>query len=109
MNAREERLARNEAISRAINEGIEQSHNDAERKGFVRMVCECGLEDCERLLAISVQEYEDVRGNSRRFAVLPEHVVPEVEEVVGETDRYVVVEKRGEVGEFVADHHNPRA
>lgn len=108
MSAREERLARNEAISRAINEGIEQSHNKAEREGLVRMVCECGFEDCERLLAITVREYEDLRDSSRRFAVLPEHVIPEVEEVVGETDRYVVVEKRGETGELVADRSNPR-
>lgn len=108
MNGREARIANNEAISRDINEGIEKSHNDASRNGFVRMMCECGQDDCERLIAISVSEYEQIRQNPGRFASLGEHVVPDVEDVVEDLGRYVIVEKRLGQGREVAEARNPR-
>ena len=42
-----------------------------------------------------------MRANARRFAVAPgaAHVFPEVEDVVVETERYWIVEKRGPAGE----------
>lgn len=50
-------------------------------------MCECGLDDCERLISISVEEYEEVRQDPRRFATFKEHVLPDVEYIVGEKDR----------------------
>jgi hypothetical protein len=40
-----------------------------------------------------------VRENPRRFLVLPDHVYPEVERVVGGFDGYVIVEKQDIAGE----------
>jgi hypothetical protein len=109
MSEREERVARNEAISREINEGIEEAHTAESREGHVRMICECGQTQCQRLIAITIREYEDVRKDPRRFAVAEEHVIPDVERVVYETDRFVVVEKLEGTPADVAEEEDPRS
>jgi hypothetical protein len=106
VSEREERVARNEAVSREINEGIEDALGS--RKGDVRMLCECGRNDCEDLFAITIGEYEEVRSDPRRFAVVKDHVMGDVEGVVSETDRFVVVQKREGTPAEVAEELNPR-
>jgi hypothetical protein len=108
MSQREERVAHNEDISREINEGIERGHDGAARTDQVRMVCECGREECDRVIAISIEEYEQVRSDARQFAVVHGHAVEDTEKVVSETTRFVVVEKLGEAGE-VAEEEDPRS
>jgi hypothetical protein len=54
-------------------------------------------------LAISAAQYEQVRKEPRHFAVLPGHVLPDVETVVAEHKTYVVVEKIGEAGELAEE------
>jgi hypothetical protein len=43
----------------------------------------------------TLQEYEAIHCDSRRFAVVPGHAWPEIERVVAGTTRYEVVEKTG--------------
>jgi hypothetical protein len=109
MTGREERVARNEATSREINEGIEQAHEGAPAAREVRMVCECGHESCDRVIAITVPEYERIRGDAHQFAVVREHVIAEVERVAYETDRFVVVTKREGKPAEVASEEDPRS
>lgn len=109
MTKREEKIAQNETIARDINEAIEQSHIEASQEGSIRMMCECGKEDCERLISISVQEYEKIREHPRHFASYKEHVAPDVEYIVRESERYVVVQKREGAGADIAEARNPRA
>ncbi len=109
MAGREERVARNEATSRTINEGIEEAHEGASTDRYLRMVCECGRDSCDRLVAIRSPEYERVRSDARQFAVLREHVIADVERVVDETDRYVVVIKREGIPGAVASERDPRS
>ncbi len=73
------------------------------------MVCECGLEDCDRLLAISIAEYEQIRSDPRQFAVVRDHIKADVERVVSETDRFVVVQKREGTPARVAVEEDPRS
>lgn len=94
MSSREERVAKNEATSREMNEHIDEAYGDNPPSQYVRMVCECGYPTCERVVAITQEEYETLRGDPQRFAVVPEHVIEDVERVVDETDRYVIVAKR---------------
>ncbi|HEX5936468.1 MAG TPA: hypothetical protein VFZ75_02075 [Actinomycetota bacterium] len=108
MTDREARIAKNEAISRDINEGIEEALASLSPEGYARMLCECGDRECERLIAISVVEYEAARSDSRRFVVVKDHVVPDVELVVVETERYVVVQKREGTPAEVARETDPR-
>jgi hypothetical protein len=109
MSEREERAARNEAISREINEGIEEGHEGDSREAQVRMTCECGQTHCQKLIAITIREYEDVREDPRRFAVSVKHVMPDVERVVYETDRFVVVQKLEGTPAEVAKEEDPRS
>ena len=105
--ARKERLARNEAAFRKVNEAIEpgRRRGGGERIAFV---CECGALGCNRLLELSVDEYEDVRSDARHFFVLPGHEEPEVEFVVDGHDRYHVVQKRDDTA-GIAEETDPRA
>jgi hypothetical protein len=109
VSEREERVARNEATSREINERLEQAHGDAPSDRYLRMVCECGLATCDRMIAITGREYERVRSDARRFAVLQDHVVADVEVVLEENDRFVVVVKRGGTPAEVAEREDPRS
>ena len=102
-------MALNEANSRAINEGIERSHVEAGRNGYVRMLCECSEQDCGRVVAMTVQEYEHVRQNARRFAVAKGHVAHDIESIVDETDRFVVIEKSEGVPAAIAEGTDTRA
>jgi hypothetical protein len=44
---------------------------------------------------LTLAEYEDVRRDSRHFAVIPGHVARDTERVVVANDRYEMVEKFG--------------
>jgi hypothetical protein len=44
---REERVAKNEATSRVINEGMEAAYESDPKDAFVFFICECGLEQCD--------------------------------------------------------------
>ena len=56
MDDRKARVARNESISREINEGLEEAHASSSPGDYLRIVCECGQEDCPRLIAITTRE-----------------------------------------------------
>ena len=86
--SRNERLARNEAAFRKVNEAITEVED-----GRGAYLCECGALGCNRLVELSRDEYESVRANPRRFFVLPGHELPEVESIVERHDDYFVVEK----------------
>jgi hypothetical protein len=109
MGEREERIARNEATSREINERLEDAHADGPRERDVRMMCECGRQTCDRLVAITIAEYEHVRSDPRRFVLVQDHVIPDMELVVDEMDRYVVVVKREGEPADVAIDEDPRS
>lgn len=108
MTDREERIAKNEAIARDINERIEEAMASLSPEGYTRMLCECGQLDCERKVAITVEEYERTRADPRRFVVVKEHVIPDVEDVVDDTGRFVVVQKREGTPADVAESLDPR-
>jgi hypothetical protein len=108
VSSREERVARNESTTRQINEQIEQAHQDTSVQGHVRVLCECGQQDCDRLIAMTLAEYESVRADPRQFAVTRDHVLVDVEQVLAETDRYALVAKREGTPAAVAVEEDPR-
>jgi hypothetical protein len=108
MSGREERAAQNESASREINERLEEAH-EGEPERYVRMVCECGRETCDRVIAITVAEYERVRSDPRQFAVVRDHVMQDVEQVVETTDRFTIVTKMEGTPAEVAIEEDPRA
>jgi hypothetical protein len=109
MDAREERLARNETLFRSVNENIEEAAASGQPDEHVfEFLCECSNMDCALLLPLTVAEYERVRADPRQFVVAPGHELPEIENVVVRTDAYQVVVKEGEAAEFVTEH-DPRS
>ena len=92
--------AENESLLREVNDRIEEIADDAASMEFL---CECADPDCTETLELSVMEYELIRSSPVRFPVKPGHIDPELERVVEEDERYVVVEKTGLAGEVARD------
>jgi len=108
MDAREERLARNETLFRSVNENIESAATSRWTDDHIfEFFCECSNLDCNLLLPMTVSEYEHVRADPKQFVVAPGHELPEIENVVARTDAYQVVVKQGEAADFVTER-DPR-
>jgi hypothetical protein len=95
------KAARNEALLREVNERIEEVARGHDQLEFL---CECFADDCTEPVPLSLADYKTVRDTSTRFVVLHGHTAsPDVERVVAETDRYVIVEKLGEAAAVAAE------
>ena len=107
-----ERLAKNEAIFREINERTrslqERFGPDDPTSRYEEFLCECGDQTCVERVKLTVSEYESIRAKSTQFVLRPGHTMPRVERVVQERDRYVVVAKIGEAADVAADR-DPRS
>jgi hypothetical protein len=100
-----QRVAMNEATFRKVNEGMEAG---PDASGLLRFVCECGRLHCTKLIELTRAEYEGVRGNPRRFAIVEGHEILEAEMIVERHDRYLVVEKSGDPEAEIVEHTDPR-
>jgi hypothetical protein len=100
----EERIARNEATFRKVNEAIERGRRA--RDGVMGFVCECGRLGCNEIIELTLPEYEAVRAHARRFVVRQGHEAG-VEQVVARHERFLVVAKQGGAGE-IAEFSDPR-
>jgi hypothetical protein len=68
----------------------------------VPFVCECADRGCSELVRLDLDEYEEIRANSRHFLSAPGHLAAEgAAVVVAERDGYVIVEKVGHAGDIV--------
>jgi hypothetical protein len=103
-----DRIGRNEATFRSINEDIERGRDADDDRTLVGFVCECGSAECSRLIELTPAEYERVRSDPCRFAIVNGHEIVEVETVVERHDRYAVVRKLDDSG-AVAKETDPRA
>jgi hypothetical protein len=105
MSAREERLARNEAFFRELNERLEELTPGS--ASVIVVLCECADEDCAQRLTLQKAEYEEIRAHDTHFVVVHGHADLRIEDIVQRTDRFEVVAKRGVAGE-VAEDLDPR-
>ena len=108
MTSREERMARNEAASREINEEIEEAYQGEPPANRLDIVCECALKMCDRSIDNAMAEYRMVRSDLRQFAIVPEHLATDIERIVYETDRFTVVAKHEGTPADVARDENQR-
>jgi hypothetical protein len=100
-----QRVAMNEATFRKVNEGMELGQDPS---GLMTFVCECGRLGCNELIQLTRGEYENIRTNPRRFAIVDGHEILEAEEIVERHDRYSVVEKTGDPEAEIVEHTDPR-
>ena len=108
MGLREERVAKNEAAARQINEQIEQARESIPPGSFMHIICECGYDTCDLFIAVLKEEYEEVRDDPRQFIVRDEHVILDVELIVEKRDRFTIVTKRPGRPAEVATRTDPR-
>lgn len=98
MDERLARQARNESLTRTVNEQV--ATLDARAGGWAHTEqlfdfhCECGRDGCTERVRMTLVEYERVRRQADRFAVAPGHETEAMERVVGHDERFVIVDKR---------------
>jgi hypothetical protein len=105
MDHRAERVGKNEAVFREVNERI----NDVTRENAAEYLCECGKATCTETIQMTVSDYEDVRRVPTHFAVLPGHELPDLEEVVGRNEGFLVVRKKAGAAAALATELDPRS
>lgn len=111
MDTRNKQIAKNEVFFREVNERVEEVTtalvygDDGSR--LAEFVCECGRLDCTDKIEMTLIQYEQVRSDPRRFAVLPRHEDTDTVRIVERYPAFLVVEKLEEAGE-IAEEHDPR-
>lgn len=95
---RDDRLVRNEALFRQVNERLKELGESfsvvAERADFV---CECSDERCAQHISLTLEEYERVRSDATHFVVIKGHELPRIETIAYElADGLLVVAKTKE-------------
>jgi antibiotic biosynthesis monooxygenase (ABM) superfamily enzyme len=104
------RVGLNEAIFRQVNEQIRGLNADfGTERSVMTVVCECGDGECTEQLQIRTQDYERIRGDSRRYVVAKGHEINDVERVVEQADGYDVVQKREGTPAELARELDPRS
>ena len=108
MDRHEHRIAKTESLFRDVNERIAETSErfDADDAEFM---CECADPACAERLEVSLDEYEQVREDPTKFLLNPEHVRPDVEQVVGRRRGYAIVQKFDRVVARIVRQLNPRA
>ena len=101
------KVASNEALGRKINEcRAERGDNKPGEK--ISIVCECGDGDCETLLEMDWAQYQEIRQNPSRFALVSGHELLEGERIVRREGNWLITEKIG-VGKGAAKAMDPRS
>jgi len=107
---RDERIARNEALLREVNErifdvadGLRVLPDD----GLLDFHCECGRPGCDQFVHIRASDYQRVRSDNDRFVLVPGHENAQIERVLERSPSFVVVDKRPEVEPLVGADGEP--
>ena len=107
----EERIARNDATFRQANERISAAAETYRVDMPVPFICECADPKCSEIVRLTLEEYEEIRADSRHFFHIDGHRDADgtAGVVVAERDSYVIVEKTGHAGEIAQalDERNP--
>jgi hypothetical protein len=110
VGARGERVGKNEALFRQVNERLKELG-----EGFslvtesADFVCECGSASCAAPIRMTLTEYERVRAEPELFFVFPGHGAEDVESVVESREGYDVVRKHEGEPARVARETDPRS
>jgi hypothetical protein len=106
MNARERRIAANEALFRDTNERI--ARHDATTHADLEILCECGDRECLERISVTVAEYEEARSDPTLFLAKPGHLKADAEQVLAEHAGHQLIQKTGEAA-IVAEERDPRS
>jgi hypothetical protein len=103
----EERRAQNEALFRDLNERVKEIQDQFDgglsAPTDLELLCECGELKCATRLDVTREEYEQARSDPTCFLVLPDHVNPQIETVVRETEGFAIVKKKLSASQIARD------
>lgn len=103
------RVGENEGLYRLVNERIKAISADvAAPGGEFSVVCECAFLDCKTQIGIRPHVYEKARAHSDQFIVLRGHQLDDIETVVEDHGRFVVIAKTPEEARKMAEEMDPR-
>lgn len=104
------RVAQREVAEKDVNDAIVEGLGAAE-DGTVSVLCECGREECEEWIAVTMDSFSRTQNDDTLFVVAVGHERPEHEQVVERHPTYLVVNKVGEAGaeaDRIDDHEERR-
>ncbi|HET7567068.1 MAG TPA: hypothetical protein VFJ91_03695 [Gaiellaceae bacterium] len=105
MSVYEERVGRNEAIFREVNERIADLEEQfSAGPSALNLVCECARPTCVEPLVVPHEVYTHVREHRSRFLVASGHEEPAFEQVVERHPAFLVVEKQGAAAEAADEY-----
>lgn len=107
MDSRERRIGENEVLFRHVNARIRELDEKFDVPGgdTYEFLCECGNTGCAARIALALGEYERIHADPARFAIVPGHEEPDVEDVLERHDGYSVIRKREDgPAELAADY-----
>ena len=109
MDARQERVSRNEAFYRSVNLQMERVSEElgGGPDDRLEILCECGQDGCDATVDVTQAEYDEAHEQRDRFMIAPGHENEDIERVVKRTLRYLVVDKFGDA-ERVAEAEERR-
>jgi hypothetical protein len=86
----------NQAVFRSVNDRISDLNESLADllDGDPQFICECSDLACVAPISVAVENYRRIRENSRQFIVTPDHVEPDLADVVHANDGYVIVSIR---------------
>jgi hypothetical protein len=90
---RAERVALTEAAFRIANERMAGWEERQRGDDVASYFCECAFEGCRDEIRLSRPQYEAVRAEPRRFVVLHDHIIEDLETELERFDAYSVIEK----------------
>jgi hypothetical protein len=101
-------MAFNESLARDTNEMVERIAGSWSQFEPMAFRCECARADCRETIRLTHEEYESIRSEGTRFVVVPGHVEPKVERVVGHIREYPIAEKTDPEAREIAEDTDPR-
>jgi len=107
VDKRGERIGRNEAFFREVNERIERVTETLQVETLT-ILCECGDPSCLEQIEVSLPDYERVRADPTLFFIRAGHEDFDVEDVVEEHEDYHVVRKKDGSAAAEAQRLDPR-
>jgi hypothetical protein len=70
----------------------EERRRESSTADQIELACECRDDTCDARIALTADEYAFLRTVPGYFAVAPDHIGPDDHVIVGEGDRYAIVE-----------------
>jgi hypothetical protein len=105
---RTERVALTEAAFRIANDRMAGWDDAFAGHDGDLFFCECAFDGCRERIRLRRPDYESIRADPRHFAVLREHILPDLETEIEAREGYSIIEKPSALLPLLTETH-PRS